>query len=154
VFVFPQVCVTSSFSPNDDRPISQRLVDKIASFATLVSTSDLSAPEELSGLYGQMDAFIASRMHSAIFAMCARVPTIGLAYQPKTTGTWQLLGLADWVFDIDRFLPGELESLLRKMLKNRRYYSLQVRGKVAEARAVIAQLIGGSLVSPTTAVQL
>lgn len=145
VFVFPQVCVTSSFSANDDRPISQRLVDRIASFATLVSTSDLACPEELAGRYQQMDAFIGSRMHSAIFAICGGVPTIGLAYQPKTTGTWQLLGLEDWVFDIDRFQMEEIETLLLEMLSHRQEHSRRVQTKVAAARAAVIRLIDAPL---------
>ncbi len=63
-------------------------------------------------LYGQMDVFIGSRMHSCIIAMLQGVPTVGLAYQPKTRGVFQWLGLERFALDIRTFSVDQLHHLL------------------------------------------
>lgn len=65
-------------------------------------------PSDLSHLYGAMDLFIASRLHSAIFALLSGTPSLSLAYQPKTIGTFNLVGLKEWSFDIRSFKVNDL----------------------------------------------
>jgi colanic acid/amylovoran biosynthesis protein len=75
----------------------------IGNNATVIELGKDLTTEELMEKYGSMNVFIASRMHSAIFALNAGVPTIALAYQPKTTGTFKLLDLEAYAADITDF---------------------------------------------------
>jgi colanic acid/amylovoran biosynthesis protein len=114
VAVFPQVDVGGVDS---DVPVSKRLVELIGEdCAEYVNIPEMYGPEELIELYGQMDLFVASRMHSAIFALDAGVPAIGLGYQPKMRGTFELLGLGRYVLDVQAFESSELAKLALEAL--------------------------------------
>jgi len=51
-------------------------------------------------LYGQMDLFVASRLHSGIFALCSRRPTVFIGYLSKTMGVLEALGLETWGLEL------------------------------------------------------
>jgi colanic acid/amylovoran biosynthesis protein len=63
-----------------------------------------------------MDLFIGSRMHSAIFSLAGNVPTLALAYQPKTIGTFDLINMGQFVLDIKKFKEKELEEKITQLL--------------------------------------
>lgn len=115
VYIFPQVTVDSR---NSDLQASKRLHEVIGEDkSSLVNLESVSRPEDLIATYAQMDLFLASRMHSAIFAMVGNVPTVGLAYQPKTQGTFELIGVPERTFDITDFDPGHVSNTLLDSLK-------------------------------------
>jgi colanic acid/amylovoran biosynthesis protein len=53
-------------------------------------------PAKLKACYGLMDLFIASRLHSGIFALGMRVPTLFIGYLYKTEGVLKSLNLAQY----------------------------------------------------------
>lgn len=68
-------------------------------------------PQELCWLYGQMDAFIGTRLHSTIFSMTAGTPALGLVYHgTKTQGIFSNIGVPELVLE---------ESLSFELLKER-----------------------------------
>lgn len=79
-------------SYNSDSAISQNLKELIKCECNISNVSNLSM-QEIINLYSQNDMFLASRMHSAIYALCSGVETIGIGYQPKTLGMFELLGI-------------------------------------------------------------
>lgn len=55
-------------------------------------------PQELCWLYGKMDVFIGTRLHSTIFAMRAGTPSIGIVYHgTKTQGIFENIGVSELV---------------------------------------------------------
>lgn len=61
------------------------------------------APDHLPGLYRSFDIHICQMLHSAILAIGADVPTMNFAYDAKSGGFFELLGLsefclAEWPF--------------------------------------------------------
>ena len=64
----------------------------------LIDISDKSL-NEVYNFYEKNDIIIGTRMHSCIFGIIMGLPTIGLAYQPKTFGTFNLLEIKDYAFD-------------------------------------------------------
>ena len=100
-FVFmPQVIGPKAYE--DDRLVAEAIVDQLsvtARLSTMVIKDDLS-PSELIDLYHQTDFFIATRLHSAIFALLASRPVLAIGYEPKTAGVLGDLGLDEWVIDI------------------------------------------------------
>jgi polysaccharide pyruvyl transferase WcaK-like protein len=73
------------------------------------------SPELLKGLYGLMDLFVATRLHSGIFAVGMRVPTLLIEYLAKTRGLAESMGLEEWRLDLaeisDQLLWNRLEAL-------------------------------------------
>lgn len=96
-YFMPQVTYTQV--GDDDREIAERVRGRLSerskrSVATV--TEDLH-PGELKHIIAQMNYFIGTRMHSNIFALSSMVKTLAIAYEPKTTGIMQMLGLEAYV---------------------------------------------------------
>ncbi|NRP59896.1 polysaccharide pyruvyl transferase family protein [Marinobacterium sp. xm-d-564] len=105
--IFPQVNVQEGDS---DLQVSNLLKGKLESDSEVFCFPSRLDPEKTMATYGETDIFVGSRMHSTIFAMRAGCNTIGLAYQPKTFGTFALLNNEDNVFDIDQFTVDSLKN--------------------------------------------
>ena len=129
VWVFPQVTAGHGDS---DLPVSKRLED-LGSKRVRVLDARLPA-SDLTWLYGQMDAFVGSRMHSCIFAITQGVPTIGLAYQPKTLGTYSLLGLSKLAVDIETFSEHWLADQLKDILSRPTHWTRRFQGAARIAK--------------------
>lgn len=97
VYIIPQV-VLSNF--DNDGIISKKIISKLKNKSNVIYIEDDLDSRELKGLYSNMDMFIGCRMHSCIFALGCNVPTIGLAYQYKTTGLFEFLGLEEYTYEI------------------------------------------------------
>jgi colanic acid/amylovoran biosynthesis protein len=110
IVIFPQVIVEGF---DDDRQESMALYHMLSDSAksrTTVLTGDLT-PMTLRSLEGHMDVFIGTRMHSNIFALTMCVPVVAVAYESKTRGIMQSLGLSAFVVDIDKVTGEDLIRL-------------------------------------------
>lgn len=140
VAIFPQV--TAGFG-DSDLALSQELQEKLRPKVRQVVLLD---PEldaaSLGHLYAGLTAFVGSRMHSTIFAMLQTVPTIGLAYQPKTFGTFELLGLQERVFDVADFSADELYTRLREILEHHEQERQRLRQAVGRLQGDLEQTFG------------
>jgi polysaccharide pyruvyl transferase WcaK-like protein len=61
-------------------------------------------PRLYKAVAGRMQAMLAARMHPAILAAGMGVPAVGLAYNQKFSGFFSLLGRADAVIPLERFV--------------------------------------------------
>jgi len=117
VIFFTQVWGPSK--SQDDRIPLRRIANRLASYKTSIQFIDEPlAPSLLWSLYGQMDAFIGTRMHSNIFALSQGVPAIGIAYQPKTYGIFKMLNMEDWVIDIQNLTAQSIIKLLDQLMSS------------------------------------
>ena len=115
IYLFPQVDVEGTDS---DVQISKTITETVNSNRCIFySLRDLERPEEIAGVYSRMDCFVGSRMHSTIFALAAGVPTIGLAYQPKTKGTFRKFNIEQFSFEIKSFKSEDVLSAVESCLK-------------------------------------
>jgi colanic acid/amylovoran biosynthesis protein len=104
----------------DDRVPTRRIRDRQVEHQERIHLLlDPVSPEILQSLYGEMDIFIATRLHSAIFALNRHVPVLSIAYQPKTLGVLQMLGLEQWSIPIEEATPDRLVALLRNLWSQR-----------------------------------
>lgn len=83
----------------DDRIVAARIAARLPEHA-LIRADIALPPDLLKAAYGQLDALVATRMHSAIFAQSAGVPTLAIGYLHKSTGIMQQIGLPHHVLDI------------------------------------------------------
>ncbi len=81
-------------------------------------------PQELCWLYGQMDYFIGTRLHSTIFAMRAGIPALGIVYHgTKTQGIYENVGVSELI------ISGEITF---KLLKEKYNYMVDHREELVE----------------------
>ena len=147
VLVLPQV--RGPWPYEDDRIISRRFADALAARADpsrvrMAEVPEAALPSRMIGILGRADAVLATRLHSAIFALLAgRVPVV-IGYQPKSAGTMDLLGLGAFCRDIDRIDPGALAELIGRSLEPGAAAD-EIRARVAAAGAEVKGRIGAAL---------
>jgi colanic acid/amylovoran biosynthesis protein len=124
IYFFPQVIGPS---PQEDDRIAARKVGEIMKDVTenIVIVEEQLSPAMLKGMYGLMDIFVATRMHSGIFALSMGVPTLLIGYLTKIRGMVESLDLQEWLIEIEKvdeeYLWEKLEKLWlqRDMLRGR-----------------------------------
>lgn len=72
------------------------------------------SPSELKGCYGLMDLFLATRLHSGIFALEMRVPTLFIGYLDKTIGILKSIDLDKYFIKLDEVTS---EILTKKLIE-------------------------------------
>lgn len=70
----------------------------------------------LSAMIAQCEIFLGSRFHSCIFALMGRVPTLAIAYLPKTTGIMADLGLSNYVVSINDLDRSKIDDIYDDLL--------------------------------------
>ncbi|MHA2427310.1 MAG: polysaccharide pyruvyl transferase family protein [Candidatus Hermodarchaeia archaeon] len=111
----------------DDRIPSERILSLIPDYAdaiTLIDRSESASIQKSS--YGLMDLFLGTRMHSNIFAMAEGVPSLAIAYFPKTKGIMQMVGMEEWIIDLQDIETSYLNRRLQALWEER----VNIRGKL------------------------
>ncbi len=102
----------------DDLKISELIAGKIKGINVFVLKNDYST-YELRKLYGCMDIFIGTRIHSDIFALGEGVPTIALAYEiPKGFGIIRMLGGDEVILNVANLNRDGFLEKINKVIKN------------------------------------
>lgn len=113
-YVFPQVLsrhVDGSVDLQFARFIAQECASRTG--ITLQVLAGDHDPRVLQQSYARMRCFLATRLHSAIFAASVGVPTIVFGYHgSKAEGIWEDLGFPELFFDIERISLPDLERAL------------------------------------------
>ncbi|MEK6968149.1 MAG: polysaccharide pyruvyl transferase family protein [Nanoarchaeota archaeon] len=145
VFYFmPQVI----YDVNDDNdlPITRSIIaglsSKIKKNAINIER-DLN-PSVLMHYISQMDFFIGTRMHSNIFALACGVKTIAIAYEPKSLGVMNGLGLQEYVIGMWELTAAELQKKFDKLREDSSYLRIlknSLRQQKALAKVVLKKYI-------------
>ena len=93
-------------------------------------------PLVLKALYGRMDAFVGTRMHSAIYSMSMNVPTISLSYMPKSKDLMKRIGFNEFDINIRDIDFDSLKQLFDKISNDRDH----IKNKLDEAINQLKQL--------------
>ncbi|MEM4217088.1 MAG: polysaccharide pyruvyl transferase family protein [Candidatus Methanomethylicaceae archaeon] len=126
--LFPQVC-GPSVAENDLIP-SLRVYEQVRQRDRVLLIGHVPSVEHLISAYGLMDIFLGTRLHSNILAVTQGVPVLAIAYQPKTYGVMQSVGLQSWVVLIETVSADLLQQYLRALWEQRE-----------AVRVVIAQML-------------
>ncbi len=97
-----------------------------------IITDDLH-PSNLKYIIGKMDYFIGTRMHSNIFALESKVKTIAIAYEPKTIGIMDMLGLSSYVIRMEEVTEKRLTKLFID-IKNDKEYINKLSERIPEIK--------------------
>ena len=132
-FVFvPQVIVAHADDTDVAKNIRERLPKEYKE-NFLILDNDLS-PVEIKTLIGNLDYFIGTRMHSNIFATSMKVPTVAIAYEKKTNGIMETVGLQDYVVEIDKIKFEELINKIEKSINNSEILRIKLRKTIPNLR--------------------
>lgn len=138
IYIFPQVDVSEK---DTDLFVSNKLQKKLGASSRVIPLKSVFNPEDVVSLYSKMDLFIGSRMHSCIFSLAAGVPTICLAYQFKSLGTFELLGLEEDCFDVESFRVKELQKKIKQKVEALSKCKKEVKQKVKAANALTQEKV-------------
>jgi colanic acid/amylovoran biosynthesis protein len=138
VIFFPQV--TGPSEREDDRVAARRIKARMGNPPQVILCEEALPPTVLKGLYGMVDAFAATRMHSGIFAVSMEVPTLFIEYLSKTRGLVEMLGQEEWCLELTQMTDDRFWSTLKALWLQRTGIRQQIAGilpgMVAEAARV------------------
>jgi colanic acid/amylovoran biosynthesis protein len=120
---------------DDDRLVERRLAARLKRPDRVRVIEDDLAPSALIEMLGEMDMLLATRFHSAIFAMLARVPVVAIAYEHKTTGIMRRMDLGQWIVPIETVSGARLIELIAAQLAQREAVIATLNVRVAQERA-------------------
>lgn len=66
----------------------------------------------------ELDVFLGGRMHPTIFAASVGTPIVGLAYNPKFRGFFQMVDVEDYVMDVVDFVSNQQVERLTTLVLN------------------------------------
>lgn len=135
--------VTGPSELEDDRTAVREVMAAMGEHAQqAIWVNENLSPQQLKACYGVMDFFIASRLHSGIFALSQGVPTLFIGYLTKTRGVLDAIGLADWVIDLKEINEERLLVLATRAWLERGDYSAvlekRMRDIVIESQQTMA----------------
>src|SRR2546426_3188631 len=106
---------------------------------------DPSTPEEAAGWLGSCDAVITMRLHGAILAAVARVPSVAIGVDPKLVSNARRLGLSELVIPLQSCSPSSVESALTKALGKKELLSAALDAGVDSARKALETAFDSAL---------
>lgn len=140
VFVFiPQVTVSTGDDTVIAEEIKNRLPEKYQN-KFIIKRDDWS-PSEIKSLIANMDYFVGTRMHSNIFATSMCVPTTAIAYEKKTNGIMETVGLENYIIEIDDITSSDLYNKVEDMITNEKNIKKQLSIKIKCIRKEILDKI-------------
>jgi polysaccharide pyruvyl transferase WcaK-like protein len=85
---------------------------RVAAHSTLI----LDDPRLYTSVAGELAVMLAGRMHAAILAAARGTPVVGLAYNPKFQGFFELMGQADHCESLPAFVElSEVDALVERL---------------------------------------
>ena len=141
-FVFiPQV----RFLNDDDLEIAQSIKNHLDNKNHFSLIDKDFSPSEIKTMIGECDIFFGTRMHSNIFATSMRIPTVAIAYQKKTNGIMQMLGLSDYVINIEDLEKSDCYATIEKCIENKNKISKHLDVVIPKIQSDITTKVGNFL---------
>jgi polysaccharide pyruvyl transferase CsaB len=92
---------------------------------------------------GQLSVMLGGRMHPTILAASAGTPVVGLAYNQKFDGFFELIGAADRVLDVASFVAQQRTGDLEAMVEAALHDGPAQRDRIAELARTISGFTHG-----------
>lgn len=105
----------------------------------------LTSPYDIIDLLARSDLVIATRFHSALFALIAGTPPISIGYQHKSKGILKSLNLEDYLLDMGDLSSGKILGLVEKVLGRQPRLGAQIKDAVDYSREMISAKLGKCL---------
>jgi polysaccharide pyruvyl transferase CsaB len=99
----------------------------------------INSPTEYRAACGGLDVLVGGRMHPTILAAAAGTPVIGLSYNPKFEGFFELLGQRGSVLDVQSFVRDGRTEQLTALIEDALYDAGDLSTRVNDLGARIRQ---------------
>jgi colanic acid/amylovoran biosynthesis protein len=143
LFFCPQV--VGPTQGEDDRVMARNVMRQMEGASSEVRLLDLPTdPALLKAFYGRLDLFVATRMHSGIFALTMGTPTLFVGYLHKTQGLVEMLDMESWFLDIRTMTEVDLYAKLEALWQQRhevRAHLAEMVPRLQERAAEVGELI-------------
>ena len=139
IYIYPQV-ITKFPDGTTDMRLTQQIYNLVPHHKkkSVIVLTDNYSPMDLKKMYGLMNIFIATRLHSAIFATGNFVPTLNISYHgTKSEGTFQLLNLEEWIYRITDVNSKDLISKIELLIKKQDEIKSKLKIKAPELKKQI-----------------
>lgn len=141
-FVFPQVIDEHPEFGNADIKLAKEIVSGIRNSSSVTVVEGNYRAIDLARSYADMDLFIATRLHSSIFATARNVPTLNIAYHgTKSEGTFKLLNCPDLVVRITDVDTQQLISLFVDLIERKQDIKNVLKDSVPSIQRDISTVI-------------
>lgn len=115
-------------SDQDDRLMTKRLAERLRPHCpALFVWEHFRDAQTLKTAYRQMDGVIATRMHTAIFALSNETPVLIIGYQPKSQGMITAFHLEAYCRPIEAVTAAWLQERLTTLLAERETIGTQIQ---------------------------
>ncbi len=122
---------------DDDRDFSIRIKNELGSNINMEFISDYQDICDILSLYRNATLVIGTRLHSLIFSILVGVPFIGIAYIGAKFDIFRMIGLGDYIFEIESLDKREVLTTINMIIKSRE----QIIKKIINGRAKARMLI-------------
>lgn len=128
---------------DDDLVVERRIAGLLSDPERVTVVAVDLAPQELIAFIQEaaLDVLLAMRFHSAIFAMVAGVPVVGIAYEHKTTGIMNQMGLGEWAVPVEEATEAKLTQLMIDLIAARTKITPRLQSGVSKMRALAMQSV-------------
>ena len=145
--IFPQV-LSPAVDGSVDLELSAEVVQRCKQ-ATGIEIDLVAGDHDARTLretYRRMELFIATRLHSSIFAATVGVPTLVFGYHgTKAEGIWADLGFPEYFFDINQAQWPEVHGALKKIMADRDGIRSRLLERTGRHRELIVETVRNEL---------
>ena len=146
IVFFPQL-----YGNSDDMPLINEIVKMVGKKDTVKVLSKSCNAEIQQAVISQMDLVIGNRYHSVIFALKGKIPTVCLTYEHKSVGVMHMVGLDEFVININDLTYENLIDTINQAWNQRK----QIRGVlnsqmgIVRKRSLVNSILALTLVNYT-----
>lgn len=150
VVIFSQVTGPGTFE--DDRIISKRFWERVKpdlpdKNVLFLNREESLSPQKIMGILSQTDLIVATRFHSAVFALISGTPSISITYQPKSSGIMSMLALERFCVDIGSFTPKDILDRVEVILADPSGMKNEISDKIERLRTDMAEQLKNAIPS-------
>lgn len=122
----------------DDRPLIQKIVHMMEHKENVKVIVGDYTPEELQGIFGQMDLLIGTRMHSILLAAAVHTPMIAIAYESKVRAFMKRINQGKWVCNLQGIDAKEMKTMINALwpIRERIHKKIEMHVKVLQKYAL------------------
>lgn len=140
-YIFPQVLNKHPETHTEDLRLAKQIRDRVSTKNVTLLEGNFECID-LVETYADMDIFIATRLHSSIFATSKCVPAINIAYHgTKSQGTFKLLNCSEFVFKIDEMDPQALVNCVLHLIDNKNAVKARIESSLQTIRQDIYKAV-------------